>query len=138
MAWSYLGLFSKFYTQNEKFKLRTQVINAKYRHGNSMLHICSLLYVLGTFTVENETRCYEELGCLNVTREWYHLIYRPFNVFPLPRQVIDTRFVLYTRKNPTEVSNVLCHRTLCIEFTLSELHYVHISTQFIQSTLSHV
>ncbi|KAJ4450311.1 hypothetical protein ANN_01731, partial [Periplaneta americana] len=54
------------------------------------------------FAVENETRCYEELGCLNVTRDWYHLIYRPFNVFPLPRQVIDTRFVLYTRKNPTE------------------------------------
>ncbi|XP_063229934.1 pancreatic triacylglycerol lipase-like [Bacillus rossius redtenbacheri] len=51
---------------------------------------------------ENETRCYDELGCLNVTREWYHLIYRPFNVFPLPRSVIDTRFVLYTRKNPSE------------------------------------
>nr|CAD7443508.1 unnamed protein product [Timema bartmani] len=51
---------------------------------------------------ENETRCYEELGCLNVTREWYHLIFRPFNVFPLPRRVIDTRFVLYTRKNPLE------------------------------------
>nr|CAD7259584.1 unnamed protein product [Timema shepardi] len=53
-------------------------------------------------SVENETRCYEELGCLNVTREWYHLIFRPFNVFPLPRRVIDTRFVLYTRKNPLE------------------------------------
>ncbi|XP_039275610.1 pancreatic triacylglycerol lipase-like [Nilaparvata lugens] len=51
---------------------------------------------------ENETRCYDELGCLNVTRDWYHLIYRPFNVFPLPRQVIDTKFILYTRKNPTE------------------------------------
>jgi len=84
-----------------------------------MLHICSLLYVLGTFTVENETRCYEELGCLNVTREWYHLIYRPFNVFPLPRQVIDTRFVLYTRKNPTEVSNVLCHKVLNLHWIYS-------------------
>lgn len=51
---------------------------------------------------ENETRCYDELGCLNVTRDWYHLIYRPFNIFPLPRAVIDTRFILYTRKNPTE------------------------------------
>ncbi|GLH06117.1 Phospholipase A1 1 [Gryllus bimaculatus] len=51
---------------------------------------------------ENETRCYDELGCLNVTREWYHLIYRPFNVFPLPREVIDTKFVLYTRRNPNE------------------------------------
>uniref|UniRef100_A0A1B6CWD9 Lipase domain-containing protein n=1 Tax=Clastoptera arizonana TaxID=38151 RepID=A0A1B6CWD9_9HEMI len=51
---------------------------------------------------ENETRCYDELGCINVTREWYHLIYRPFNVFPLPRLVIDTKFILYTRKNPNE------------------------------------
>ncbi|KAG8278089.1 hypothetical protein J6590_028915 [Homalodisca vitripennis] len=51
---------------------------------------------------EGETRCYDELGCLNITRDWYHLIYRPFNVFPLPREVIDTRFVLYTRKNPVE------------------------------------
>lgn len=52
--------------------------------------------------VENETRCYGELGCLNITREWYHLIHRPFNVFPLPRSVINTRFILYTEKNPTE------------------------------------
>ncbi|XP_054275869.1 pancreatic triacylglycerol lipase-like isoform X2 [Macrosteles quadrilineatus] len=51
---------------------------------------------------EGETRCYDELGCLNITRDWYHLIYRPLNVFPLPREVIDTRFVLYTRKNPLE------------------------------------
>lgn len=51
---------------------------------------------------ENETRCYGEIGCLNITREWYHLIYRPFNVFPLPRSVINTRFILYTEENPTD------------------------------------
>jgi pancreatic triacylglycerol lipase len=51
---------------------------------------------------ENETRCYGEIGCLNITREWYHLIHRPFNVFPLPRTVINTRFILYTRKNKNE------------------------------------
>ncbi|KAG5878995.1 hypothetical protein JTB14_026799 [Gonioctena quinquepunctata] len=51
---------------------------------------------------ENETRCYDELGCLNITRTWYHLILRPFNVFPLPRSVINTRFILYTRLNPTD------------------------------------
>lgn len=54
------------------------------------------------FAVENETRCYGEIGCLNITREWYHLIHRPFNVFPLPRSVINTRFILYTEKNPIE------------------------------------
>lgn len=51
---------------------------------------------------ENETRCYDELGCLNITRNWYHLIHRPFNVFPLPRSVINTRFILYTRLNPSD------------------------------------
>nr|XP_023029989.1 pancreatic triacylglycerol lipase-like [Leptinotarsa decemlineata] len=51
---------------------------------------------------ENETRCYDELGCLNITRTWYHLILRPFNVFPLPRAVINTRFILYTRLNPSD------------------------------------
>ncbi|KAK0175918.1 hypothetical protein PV328_000107 [Microctonus aethiopoides] len=51
---------------------------------------------------ENETRCYDELGCLNITRSWYHLIHRPLNVFPLPREVINTRFILYTNDNPTE------------------------------------
>jgi len=38
MAWSYLGLFSKFYAQNEKFQLRTQVINAKYRQVTSICY----------------------------------------------------------------------------------------------------
>lgn len=59
------------------------------------------------FVVENETRCYDELGCLNITRSWYHLIHRPLNVFPLPREVINTRFILYTNDNPTEVSDLV-------------------------------
>lgn len=70
--------------------------------------------VMFVSTVEGETRCYDELGCLNITRDWYHLIYRPFNVFPLPREVIDTRFVLYTRKNPVVVSNLLFSYTVII------------------------
>ncbi|XP_012244596.1 pancreatic lipase-related protein 2 isoform X1 [Bombus impatiens] len=51
---------------------------------------------------ENETRCYDELGCLNITRSWYHLIHRPLNVFPLPREVINTKFILYTNDNNVE------------------------------------
>lgn len=54
------------------------------------------------YVVENETRCYGEIGCLNITREWYHLIHRPFNVFPLPRNVINTKFILYSEENPNE------------------------------------
>ncbi|XP_045475714.1 pancreatic triacylglycerol lipase-like isoform X1 [Harmonia axyridis] len=55
---------------------------------------------------ENETRCYDEIGCLNITRSWYHLINRPLNVFPLPRIVINTRFILYTRLNPKEGTQI--------------------------------
>ncbi len=78
--------------------------------------------------VENETRCYDELGCINITRDWYHLIYRPLNVFPLPRQVIDTRFILYTRKNPNLVNILLYYRRkvyffLDIIFLLSLINY---------------
>ncbi|XP_046392749.1 pancreatic lipase-related protein 2-like isoform X2 [Ischnura elegans] len=58
---------------------------------------------------DNETQCYEELGCLALTKEWYHLIYRPFNVFPLPRRVINTRFILYTRRNPSEGQVLSAH-----------------------------
>lgn len=61
-----------------------------------------IVYIYVNFSVENETRCYGEIGCMNITREWYHLIHRPFNVFPLPRSVINTRFILYTEKNPIE------------------------------------
>lgn len=39
---------------------------------------------------------------MNITREWYHLIHRPLNLFPLPRSVINTRFILYTESNPIE------------------------------------
>ncbi|KAJ8959849.1 hypothetical protein NQ318_011582 [Aromia moschata] len=62
----------------------------------------SLGYQRSFVADENETRCYDELGCLNITRSWYHLINRPFNMFPLPRNVINTRFILYTRLNPLE------------------------------------
>ncbi|XP_057336467.1 pancreatic lipase-related protein 2-like [Microplitis mediator] len=52
--------------------------------------------------VENEMRCYGELGCLDIPNSWYHLIYRPMNVFPMPREVINTSFILYTNDNPSE------------------------------------
>lgn len=62
----------------------------------------SFFFFFFHFSVENETRCYGEIGCLNITREWYHLIHRPLNLFPLPRSVINTRFILYTESNPVE------------------------------------
>lgn len=67
------------------------------------------------FVVENETRCFGDIGCLNITREWYHLIHRPFNVFPLPRNVINTRFLLYTEANPTDGQVIVADDKATIE-----------------------
>lgn len=86
---------------------KKKVLQASALHTQKLLFLLLLFNLekknfLLLFAVENETRCYGEIGCLNITRDWYHLIHRPFNVFPLPRTVINTRFILYTEKNPTD------------------------------------
>lgn len=45
----------------------------------------------------NNTKCYEGLGCIEFTEEWYDLLSRPVNLFPLEREVINTEFLLVTR-----------------------------------------
>ncbi|BET00023.1 Triacylglycerol lipase [Nesidiocoris tenuis] len=50
-----------------------------------------------------DERCYDELGCLQVTPSWYHALYRQWNYWPLPRILINVKFRLFTRKNPTLV-----------------------------------
>lgn len=80
-------------------------LNVKFFLSESMTFRYVALYAIiydDFFLVENETRCFGVVGCLNITRQWYHLIHRPFNVFPLPRNVINTRFILYTENNPTD------------------------------------
>ena len=47
--------------------------------------------------VSNNTRCYGELGCLDVDESWYGLT-RPVNVRPLDREDINTTFMLVTRE----------------------------------------
>ncbi|XP_065212216.1 pancreatic lipase-related protein 2-like [Planococcus citri] len=49
----------------------------------------------------NETRCYGEVGCLNITRDWYGFT-RWANTFPIPPQLMNTQFILFTRKNPSK------------------------------------
>ncbi|GIX67713.1 inactive pancreatic lipase-related protein 1 [Caerostris extrusa] len=43
--------------------------------------------------------CIKELGCFKLTKDFYHPQYRPCNVLPEPRSLINTRFVLFTRNN---------------------------------------
>lgn len=45
----------------------------------------------------NNSKCYDGLGCIEFTEEWYDLLSRPVNLFPLEREVINTEFLLVTR-----------------------------------------
>lgn len=46
----------------------------------------------------NATKCYGNLGCLQITDEWYGIT-RPVNVLPVERHIINTRFFLTTRES---------------------------------------
>ncbi|XP_054261495.1 inactive pancreatic lipase-related protein 1-like isoform X2 [Macrosteles quadrilineatus] len=59
----------------------------------------NLLYIVGSV---RGSKCYGELGCLDLSPEWYNPRLRPLNLFPLAREIIDTRFILYTRNNTLE------------------------------------
>ncbi|XP_024943214.1 pancreatic lipase-related protein 2-like isoform X2 [Cephus cinctus] len=41
------------------------------------------------------SRCYDELGCVNNTEEWYHPVFRPLTMPPLDRHIIKTSFYLF-------------------------------------------
>ncbi|GBM23928.1 Pancreatic lipase-related protein 2 [Araneus ventricosus] len=43
--------------------------------------------------------CIKELGCFTLSKDFYHPQFRPCNVLPEPRSLINTRFVLFTRNN---------------------------------------
>ncbi|KAL3268122.1 hypothetical protein HHI36_007249 [Cryptolaemus montrouzieri] len=40
------------------------------------------------------SECFEDIGCIEVTKEWYHPKFRPVNYKPLARHVIKTEFLL--------------------------------------------
>ncbi|XP_044755271.1 pancreatic lipase-related protein 2-like isoform X1 [Coccinella septempunctata] len=40
------------------------------------------------------SQCFEDIGCIEVTKEWYHPQYRPVNYKPLERHVIKTEFLI--------------------------------------------
>lgn len=52
--------------------------------------------------MKNETRCYGEIGCLDLTCDWFHYKYRLLYHFPSEREVINTSFSLFTGKNLCE------------------------------------
>ena len=58
------------------------------------------------FSVDPITYCYGEIGCIVVDDSWYDPVNRPINQEPLPREKINTRFILHTRQRPTQVRNI--------------------------------
>ncbi|XP_065569009.1 pancreatic triacylglycerol lipase-like isoform X2 [Artemia franciscana] len=59
----------------------------------------SIPNVLKNFASRGDQVCYDDLGCIGITDEWYDPVHRPFNLLPLPREKINTRFILRTRES---------------------------------------
>ncbi|KAF5281605.1 hypothetical protein FQR65_LT02925 [Abscondita terminalis] len=55
-------------------------------------------------TLETFTVCFDHLGCISTTEEWFHPIYRPHNVRPLDRHTINTQFNVVTKASITNSS----------------------------------
>ncbi|CAL1267691.1 unnamed protein product [Larinioides sclopetarius] len=63
--------------------------------------------------------CMKELGCFAITDDFKSLIHRPINVLPHDRATINTKCLLYTRKNAKE-----SHRLFASDPTsFEESHY---------------
>ena len=54
--------------------------------------------------VETVEICYDDLGCIVIDDSWYDTN-RPFNLEPLSREKINTRFILKTRELPNRVNS---------------------------------
>ncbi|KFM59547.1 Pancreatic triacylglycerol lipase, partial [Stegodyphus mimosarum] len=51
--------------------------------------------------------CMKELGCFSITDDFKSLLHRPINVLPHDRATINTRCLLYTRRNPKEAHQLI-------------------------------
>ncbi|XP_015903187.1 pancreatic lipase-related protein 2-like [Parasteatoda tepidariorum] len=50
--------------------------------------------------------CMDDLGCFEITKDFFHLLYRPINMLPNDRATVGTEFHLYTKKHPMEFNLV--------------------------------
>lgn len=46
--------------------------------------------------------CMKDLGCFKKGGDFFHPLYRPIDLLPQPRELINTKFKLYTRSNSRE------------------------------------
>lgn len=50
-----------------------------------------------------EKKCMKQLGCFEITRDFFDSLNRPINFLPHDRASIDTKFKLYTKLHPMEM-----------------------------------
>ncbi|KAM4636971.1 pancreatic lipase-related protein 2-like [Discoglossus pictus] len=61
-------------------------------------------FILGL--VSGEEVCYDSLGCFSDENPWSGTLQRPLGTLPLPPEKINTRFYLYTKKNPNQPEEI--------------------------------
>lgn len=75
-------------------------------------------------------RCYDDLGCLNNTAEWYHPVFRPLKEPPLERHIIKTTFRIFSKgRDP--------RRPVVVESLVPDYRYVKL-TSFNRKLKTHV
>lgn len=50
------------------------------------------------FDFDNETNL-----CVENSEDWFHILHRPISLLPFDRDVVNTRFILYTKNTTDEV-----------------------------------
>ncbi|XP_013784852.1 pancreatic triacylglycerol lipase-like isoform X2 [Limulus polyphemus] len=77
-----------------------------------LIFICIVLYFKSGLAAEShssikrEEKCYDDLGCFENGGHFYDPFIRPLDVLPEARDVIDTKFRLYTTKNKDDGENL--------------------------------
>ncbi|XP_067140187.1 pancreatic lipase-related protein 2-like [Centruroides vittatus] len=61
-----------------------------------------ILLFLQDVNAKADKICMKDLGCFERKGDFFHPLYRPIDMLPQPRETINTRFKLYTSKNPRE------------------------------------
>ncbi|GBL97365.1 Pancreatic triacylglycerol lipase [Araneus ventricosus] len=51
-------------------------------------------------------RCMRDLGCFEITVDFFHSVYRPVNFLPHDRSTINTKFFLYSKEQPKEYDEI--------------------------------
>ncbi|KAG8202075.1 hypothetical protein JTE90_010438 [Oedothorax gibbosus] len=67
----------------------------------------------------NKEVCMKELGCFAITDDFKSVFHRPINVLPHDRATINTKLLLFTRKNPKEAHLLVASD----KSSLSESHF---------------